>query len=36
MEFVVTLDLGLKPRQRLAKVRAKSEAQKSHFMLSVM
>jgi hypothetical protein len=25
--------LGLRPKQRLAKVRAKSEAQESHFML---
>jgi len=40
MEFfkvcVVTLVLGLRPRQRLAKVRAMNEAQESHFMLSKM
>jgi hypothetical protein len=30
---VVTLTLGLWPRQRLMKVRAKSEARESHFML---
>jgi hypothetical protein len=31
---VATLALGSQPRQRLAKVRAKREAQESHFMLS--
>jgi hypothetical protein len=31
--FVRTLALGSQPRQRLVKVRAKSEAQESHFML---
>jgi hypothetical protein len=30
---VATLTLGLWPSQGLAKVRAKSEARKSHFML---
>ncbi len=30
---VATPALGLQPQQRLAKVRAKSEAQESHFML---
>ncbi len=30
---VATLILGLRPRQRLAKVWAKSEFQESHFML---
>ncbi len=30
---VVILALGLQPRQRLVKVRAKSEARESHFML---
>ncbi len=30
---VITLALGLQPRQRLAKVQAKSEARESHFML---
>jgi hypothetical protein len=34
IEFVVTLTLGLRLRQGLAKVQAESEAQKSHFMLS--
>jgi len=34
MDIVVTtLALGSRPRQGLAKVRAKSEAQESHFML---
>jgi len=32
--FVVTLALGSHPKQGLAKVRAKSEAQESHSMLS--
>jgi hypothetical protein len=31
--FVATLTLGSQPRQGLAKVRAKSEACESHFML---
>jgi hypothetical protein len=31
---VATLTLGSQPRQGLAKVRTKSEAQESHFMLS--
>jgi len=31
---VATLALGLRPRQGLATMRAKSEARKSHFMLS--
>jgi hypothetical protein len=31
---VATLALGSRPRQRLAKVRVKSEAQESHFMFS--
>jgi hypothetical protein len=31
--LVTTLALGLQPRQGLAKVWAKREAQKSHFML---
>jgi hypothetical protein len=31
---VVTLTLHSRPSQRIAKVQAKSEAQKSHFMLS--
>ncbi len=31
---VATLALGLRPRQGLAKVRAKNEARESHFMLS--
>jgi hypothetical protein len=31
---VVTLTLGSRPRQGLAKVRPKSEARESHFMLS--
>ncbi len=35
-EVVVTLALGLRPRQRLAKVRAKREAQESHLMFSRM
>jgi hypothetical protein len=30
---VTTLALGSRPRQGLAKVRVKSEAQESHFML---
>jgi hypothetical protein len=30
---VVALTLGSRPRQGLAKVRAKSEARESHFML---
>jgi len=30
---VTTLTLGLRPRQRLAKVQAKRETQESHFML---
>jgi hypothetical protein len=30
---VATLALGLQPKQGLAKVRAKSEARESHFML---
>jgi hypothetical protein len=30
---VITLTLDSRPRQGLAKVRAKSEAQESHFML---
>ncbi len=34
MTSVATLALGLWPRQGLAKVRAKNEAQESHFMLS--
>jgi hypothetical protein len=29
----MTLTLGLQPKQGLTKVRAESEAQKSHFML---
>jgi hypothetical protein len=32
MIFIMTLALGLQPRQRLVKVQAKSEAQESHFM----
>jgi hypothetical protein len=32
--IVTTLALGSRPKQGLAKVRAKSEAQESHFMLS--
>jgi hypothetical protein len=32
-DSVTTLTLGSRPRQRLAKVQAKSEAQESHFML---
>ncbi len=32
--FVVTLTLGSRPMQGHAKVRAKSEAQESHFMFS--
>jgi hypothetical protein len=36
MEHVVTLALGLQPRQGLAKGWAKSEAQESHFMFSRM
>jgi len=31
---VATLTLGSQPRQGLAKVQAKSEAQESHFMFS--
>ncbi len=31
---VTTLTLGLRPRQRLARVRAKKEAQESYLMLS--
>jgi hypothetical protein len=34
--IVVTLTLGSQPRQGLAKVQAKSEAQESHFMLPGM
>jgi hypothetical protein len=30
---VITLTLGLQPKQKLAKVQVKSEAQESHFML---
>jgi hypothetical protein len=33
MAIVTTLTLGSRPRQGLAKVRANSEAQESHFML---
>jgi hypothetical protein len=33
MATVATLALGLRPNQGLAKVRAKSEARESHFML---
>jgi hypothetical protein len=36
INIVVTLALGLGPRQRFAKVQAKSEARKSHFMLPRM
>ncbi len=32
--FVVTLTLGSRPKQGLAKVRAKNEAWESHFMFS--
>jgi hypothetical protein len=32
INIVITLTLGSRPRQGLVKVRAKSEAQKSHFM----
>jgi hypothetical protein len=32
MDIVTTLVLDLRPKQGLAKVRAKSEAQESHFM----
>jgi len=32
-ENVATLALGSEPRQGLAKVRTKNEAQESHFML---
>jgi hypothetical protein len=31
---VTTLTLGLRPKRGLTKVRAKSEAQESHFMLA--
>jgi hypothetical protein len=34
--FVTTLALGSRPRQRLAKVWAKNEAQESHFMFPGM
>jgi hypothetical protein len=33
-EYVATLDLGSQPKQRFVKVRAKSETQDSHSMLS--
>jgi hypothetical protein len=33
-DHVATLALGLQPRQEFAKVRTKSEAWESHFMLS--
>jgi len=33
IEIITTLALGSQPRQGLAKVRAKSEVQESHFML---
>jgi ribosomal protein S27E len=33
VKCVVTITLGLQPRQGVAKVRAKSEAQESPFML---
>ncbi len=33
IEIVTTLALGLRPRQGLVKVRAKSEVQELHFML---
>jgi len=33
---VMTLALGSRPKRGLAKVRAKNEAQESHFMLSGM
>ncbi len=36
LNFVTTLTLGSRLKQRLAKVRAKNEAQESHFMLSGM
>jgi hypothetical protein len=32
-KHVVTLALGLRPKQGLARVRAKKKAQESHFML---
>jgi hypothetical protein len=32
MTFIVTLTLGLQPRQRLVKVQAESEVRESHFM----
>ncbi len=32
--YVATLALGLRPKQKLAKERAKSEAQDSHIMIS--
>jgi hypothetical protein len=31
--FVVTLPLGSRPKQRIAKVHAKNEAPESHFMV---
>ncbi len=34
IDDVATLTLGSRPRQGLVKVRAKNEAQESHFMLS--
>jgi hypothetical protein len=36
VHFVATLALGLWPKQRFAKVRAKNEAWESHFMLPVV
>jgi hypothetical protein len=35
-EYVTTLALGSRPRQGLAKVRAKNEARESHFMFPRM
>jgi hypothetical protein len=36
IESVTTLALGLRPRQRFARVQTKKEAQESHFVLSGM